>query len=181
MQAVRRQLPPPEGPCQASPSGRSQQPSPRQPSHTPHATSKTQPSTTPSKCIAPEQYVTADEIFKVSVSASCLASACCIFNASMHNTDAPTSSALTADPAVPPNSKPSHTRDTDNIWGSPVTHSLGFSSINAKMRSISFSFFLFHRQHACEALCEHCCTLPIQFVSGGRDQPMQTQHKSEVS
>ena len=66
MQAVRRQLPPPEGPCQASPSGRSQQPSPRPSSHPTHAPSKTPSSSTPSKCIAPEQYVAADEIFKVS-------------------------------------------------------------------------------------------------------------------
>ena len=64
MQAVRRQLPPPEGPCQPSPSGQSRQPSPRQASHTAH--SKAPANTTPGKqCIAPEQYVAADEIFKV--------------------------------------------------------------------------------------------------------------------
>ncbi len=73
MQAVRRQLPPPEGPCQALPSGRSQQPSPRPSSHPTHAPSKTPSSTTPSKCIAPEQYVAADEIFKVNTLQTCKA------------------------------------------------------------------------------------------------------------
>ncbi|KAA6416934.1 MAG: serine threonine- kinase TOUSLED-like [Trebouxia sp. A1-2] len=69
MQAVRRQLPPPAGPCQASPSERSQQPSPWPSSHPTHAPSTTPSSTTPSKCIAPEQYVAADEIFKARLAA----------------------------------------------------------------------------------------------------------------
>ena len=63
LQAIRRQLPPPEGPCQASPSGQPRQPSPcSAPAHT---ATKTPPSKPAAKCIAPEQYVAADEIFKV--------------------------------------------------------------------------------------------------------------------
>lgn len=63
LQAVRRQLPPPEGPCQASSSGQSHRPSPVS-SQPGTATNKTPPKL-PANCIAPEQYVAADEIFKV--------------------------------------------------------------------------------------------------------------------
>ncbi|KAL3147179.1 hypothetical protein ABBQ32_002684 [Trebouxia sp. C0010 RCD-2024] len=65
--SVRRQLPPPEGPCQASTLGG--HPPRASPCSSLATTANRAPPKPPAHCIAPEQYVAADEIFKARLAA----------------------------------------------------------------------------------------------------------------